>query len=169
MINEKTYTLAELSPLLCPDCGEEEAYRVSRKVQNQVNVGLIHPIVSKHSGRGVHRKYARFEVYKARVLLELEPFQVPNTVLQLVADLFDDANPDRKSPLTRQSAGNKKRKKKWSDLLSNAIRNKQDVYLFIKQGEADKIQATLGGANDIDPAWPSALVLNLTKIIRTVK
>jgi len=169
MINQKTYTLAELTPLLCPNCGEDEAYRISRKVQNQVNVGLIHPIVSKHTGRGVHRKYARIEVYKARVLLELEPFQVPNTVLQHVANFFDDANPDRKSPLTRQSTRKKEQKKNLSDLLSNTIKDKQDSFLIINNSGSGGLQAYFGTDRDVNPTWLSAIILNLREIFRTVK
>ena len=169
MNNEKTYTLAELTPLLCPNYDEEEAYRTSRRIQSQVNVGLIRPIKNKHVGRGVHREYTRFELYKARVLLELDPFQVPNTVLRLVADLFDDANPDRKSPLTRQSAGKKKQKKQLSSLLSKAITNEQSVYLIINQDETGVLQANFGTSIASNKSWRSAIVLNLTEIIRTVK
>ena len=102
---ESTYTLAELAPLLCPDCDEDETYRTSRKIQNWVTAGLISPVASKHAGRGVHRRYDRHELYKARVLLELGHYQVPNAVLSIVANLFDDVNPNRTSSLQRRSAG----------------------------------------------------------------
>ena len=169
MSARKTYTLAEIIPLLCPENDEQEAYRISRKLQNQATVGIIHPITSQHSGRGVRRRYDKYELYKARVLLEMEPYHAPNSVLRLVADLFDDSNPDRSSPLSRDSTSRKKAKKRLSQYMSAAIDGKQSIYLIINVNGARGLQAFFSKENKIDSTWRSAIMLNLTEIIRTVK
>ena len=166
MSTKKTFKLAELAPLLCPDCDEETTYRVSRKIQNWVTAGLIRPVGDKHSGRGVHRQYDDYELCKARVLLELGHFHVPNTVLQLAADLLDDCNPARESQLTRRSEGRQSRIDKMTCLMMGAIKGEKTVYLMVEQSGTGTLSATFSTDSKINPEWRSAVVLNLTQVIK---
>ena len=165
---DTTYTLAEITAKLCPDCNEQESYRVSRKVQNQVNAGLIRPVKNQHTGRGVHRRYDQFELYKSKVLLEMHPFQAPNSVLKFISDLFDDCNPGRNSSLTRDSASRSKAKQKRRQCMSDAIDGKQDILLTINSDQSRGLQANLCTAKEFDPAWRSSILINLTEVFRAV-
>jgi hypothetical protein len=165
----ETYTLAKITFLLCPDCNEREAYRVSRKIQNQVSSKLILPLKSHHKGRGVRRLYERYEVYKARALLELGQFQIPTSVLELVATLFNDLNPDRDSELRRESAGKRKVREKLRSYMTDAIDNKDTILLLINSDKTKQPVANLVRAKEIKPVWTSAITLNLTEIIQSIK
>lgn len=90
MGKDAPYTLAELPSLLVPGADEIVAYKVTRKVQNWVTLGLAHPAENPHGGRGVHRRYDDEEIAKLRVLFELARYGMPTTVLQRSAGLFDD-------------------------------------------------------------------------------
>jgi len=169
MTPDTTYTLAEITAKLCPDCNEQESNRVSRKVQNQVNARLIRPLKNQHTGRGVHRRYDQFELYKAKVLLEMHPFQVPNSVLKFISALFDDCNPDRNSSLTRDSTSRSKAKQKIRQCISDAIDGKQDILLTINSDQSRGLQANLCTAKEFDPAWRSSILINLTEVFRAVK
>jgi hypothetical protein len=164
-----TYTLAEITAKLCPDCKEQESKRVSRKVQNQVNAGLIRPVKNQYNGRGVHRRYDQFELYKAKVLLEMHPFQAPNSVLKFISDLFDDSNPGRNSSLTRESSSRSKAKQKIRQYMSDAIDGRQDILLTINLGQSRGLQANICTAKEFDPAWRSSILINLTEVFRAVK
>ena len=168
MTSNSTYTLAEITAKICPDCNEQESYRVSRKVQNQVNAGLIRPVKNQHTGRGVHRRYDQFELYKSKVLLEMHPFQAPNSVLKFISDLFDDCNPGRNSSLTRDSASRSKAKQKRRQCMSDAIDGKQDILLTINSDQSRGLQANLCTAKEFDPAWRSPILINLTEVFRAV-
>ena len=163
------YTLAEVTSILCPNCDEQESYRISRKIQNQANAGLIHPIKTSHTGRGVHRRYSQFELFKAKVLLEMEPYHAPNSVLKFIADLFDDSNPDRSSPLSRDSTSRKNAKKRLSQYMSDAINDEQTILLIVNADQSAGVQANLFTLSQLKPTWPSAIMLNLTEIFRKVK
>ena len=169
MNENESYALAEITLKLCPECNEQESNRVSRKVQNQVNAGLIRPIKNQHTGRGVHRRYDQFELYKAKVLLEMHPFQAPNSVLKFISDLFDDCNPDRNSSLTRDSTSRSKAKQKIGQYMSDAIDGKQDILLTINSDQSRGLQANLCTAKEFDPAWRSSILINLTEVFRAIK
>jgi hypothetical protein len=164
-----TYTLAEITAKLCPDCKEQESKRVSRKVQNQVNAGLIRPVKNQYTGRGVHRRYDQFELYKAKVLLEMHPFQAPTSVLKLITVLLDDCNPDRDSTLTRDSSGRSKAKQKIRQYMSDAIDGKQDILLTINLDQSRGLQANICTTKEFDPAWRSSILINLTEVFRAVR
>ena len=169
MSNIETYTLAEITSLLCPDCDERKTYRVSRKIQNQVSSKLILPLKSHHTGRGVHRLYDRYEVYKARALLELGQFQIPVEVLELVADLFNYLNPHRDSELRRESSGKRKVREKLRNYMADAIDNKDTILLLINSDKTKPLTANLVRAKEFKPVWTSAIMLNLTEIIQSIK
>ena len=168
MNESESYTLAEITLKLCPECNEQESYRVSRKFQNQVNAGLIRPVKNQHTGRGVHRRYDQFELYKAKVLLEMHPFQAPNSVLKLIAILFDDCNPDRNISLTRNSTSRSNEKQRRRQYMSDAIDGKQDILLAINSDQSRGLQANLCTAKEFDPAWSSSILINLTEVFRAV-
>ncbi len=169
MNENESYTLADITLKLCPDCNEQESYRVSRKVQNQVNAGLIRPVKNQRTGRGVHRRFDQFELFKAKVLLEMHPFQAPNSVLILIADLFNDCNPNRNSSLTRDSTSRSKAKQKIRRYMSDAIDGKQDILLSINSDRSKRLQANICTAKEFDPAWRSSILINLTEVFRAVK
>ncbi len=165
----ETYTLAKITSLLCPDCDEREAYRVSRKIQNQVSSKLILPLKSHHKGRGVHRLYDRYEVYKARTLLELGQFQIPIDVLELVANLFNYVNPNKVSKLRRESTNKQIMRSEISKCMADAISNKETILLLINSDETKPLAANLVRAKKFKPAWTSAIMLNLTEIFQSIK
>jgi hypothetical protein len=169
MNDVETYTLAKITSLLCPDCDEQKAYRVSRRIQNLVSSKLILPLKDGQTGRGVQRQYDRYEIYKARTLLELGQFQIPTSVLELVATLFNDLNPDRDSELRRESAGKRKLREKLRSCMTDAIDNKDTILLLINSVKTIRPAATLVRAKEIKPVWTSAITLNLTEIIQSVK
>ena len=169
MTNSTTYSLRKIVPHLYPGNDPEETRRITRKLQNLVTPGLLHPIPAPHGGRGVHHRYSQYELYKARTLLEMEQFQIPNTVLRLIANLFDDCNPDHKSALTRDSSSRTKIKQKLRKMMSDAITGKCDILLVINSNTSSGLQANLSTSAQFKPTWRSAIVLNLTEIIRTVR
>ncbi len=169
MNDVETYTLAEITSLLCPDCDERKAYRVSRKIQNLVSSKLILPLKGDQTGRGVHRQYNRYEIYKARTLLELGQFQIPTSVLELVATLFNDLNPDRDSELRRESAGKRKIMTALRKYMADAISKKDTILLLINPDETKSLVASLVRAKGFKPRWSSAIMLNLTGIIQSIK
>jgi hypothetical protein len=169
MSENESYTLAEITTKLCPDCNEQESNRVSRKVQNQVNSGLILPLKNQHMGRGVRLRYDQFELYKAKVLLEMHPFQAPKSVLKFISDLFDDCNPNRNSSLTRDSSSRSKIKQKIRQCMSDAIDGKEDILLTINSDRSNGLQANLCNAKEFDPAWRCSILINLTEVFRAIK
>ena len=169
MNDVESYTLAEITSLLCPDCDERKAYRISRRIQNLVSSKLILPLKGDQTGRGVHRLFGRYEIYKARTLLELGQFQIPTSVLELVATLFNDLNPDRDSELRRESAGKRKIMKALRKYMADAISNKDTVLLLINSDETKPLAANLVRAKEFKPVWTSAIMLNLTEIFQSVK
>ncbi len=169
MISHDSHTLAEATLLLRPGVEAKEAERVAKKIQNQVSAGLIHPIRKQHSGRGVHRRFDSHELLKISVFLELEQFYLPNTVLLLISNLFDNINPNRSSSLTRDSSSRKLIKQGMRRLISDARNGEQDVLLMINSDQSQGLQANLYPANKFDPAWRSSVLLNLTKIFEFMR
>jgi len=169
MNDVETYNLAKITSLLCPDCDERKAYRISRKIQNLVSSKLILPLKGDQTGRGVHRQFDRYEIYKARTLLELGQFQIPTSVLELVATLFNDLNPDRDSELRRESAGKRKVMTALRKYMADAISNEETILLVINSDETKPLAANLVRAKEFKPVWTSAIMLNLTDIFQSVK
>ena len=54
-------------------------------------------------------------------------------------------------------------------LISEAINDKRAIFLIINQNAAGGLQADIRPALKINKDWRSAIVLNLTEIIKTVK
>ena len=162
-------TLAELAPRLSGTSDGEDVYRTSRRIQNWVTAGLLHPVSGKHSGRGVHRRYDQHEIHKARVLLELVKFQMPSSVLQRVASLFDDLRPESDetgysgvrapSPRTRRKLESMRRS------LKRAKSGESRVYLIMPPTEKDDFGIQFSSNLKLQDDESSAVVVNLTALL----
>ena len=172
MNDSTTHTLAELAPLLCPNGNKGEVYKTARRIQNWVTARLLHPVGGAHSGRGVHRHFDRHELGKAAVLLELHGYQMPTKILELVADLFDDArkpNQDHEIKGMRgPSPGQVRMQQDLAKLLRRAWRGQNSVYLSLQVDSGGEIRADLGGKLALPKGFRSVVVVDLTEIISTL-
>ena len=172
MTENETYTLAELGPLLCPGGDDRKVYQTTRRIQNWVTARLLRPVGGAHSGRGIHRRYDSHELGKAAVLLELHRYQMPAKVLDLAADLFDDARDVGEgfeiSPLRTPSPGQRRQKQRLKELFDSAWRGKVPVYLIMHVTPRDELDARLGSILELPNGARSVVVLDLTEILFTL-
>ena len=157
------YTLSETVERLCPTASQRETYSVQRKVQNWVTAGLVEPIGHKHGGRGTHRKFDDYEIWKIAVLLEFSAYQVPVKIMELVAGLFDD---------TRVEARRKVRKTSRKRLTLDGVAERMDqaksgdkpIYLKLDRVPEGPVTASIGPSIDLRPQSPSAIVVDIGAI-----
>lgn len=163
------YTLAELAQLLCPEGDAQAVYQTARRIQNWVTAGLLRPVGQVHGGRGVHRHYDRHELGKAAVLLELHRYQLPIRVLELVANLFDDAREPDEDPENAKgrgpTAGQQRQQRKLARLLRSAWQQQRQVFLMLNHPATGDLQATLGTEPALADGDRSRVVVNLAAIL----
>ncbi|WP_374631659.1 hypothetical protein [Ferrovibrio sp.] len=81
MTHRITYTLKELATLLSPQKDAEAVSRLARQLRHWTNEDLLQTVGAKHTGTGVSRRYAPEQVRLAAILMELNRYHVPITVL----------------------------------------------------------------------------------------
>ena len=169
MTNSTTHALAELAPLLCPEGDQREVYKTARRIQNWVTARLLRPIEGAHSGRGVHRHYDRHELGKAAVLLELHQYRMPAKVLDLVADLFNDARELSEaaevSGARGPSSGRKHQQRSFAKLLKRAWSGRNPVYLTLHLAPDGEIRAGFGTNLQLPRGSHSVVVVNLAAVL----
>ena len=172
MNSSTTHTLAEMGPLLCPDGDERAVYQTARRIQNWVTARLLRPVGGAHSGRGVHRHFDRHELGKAAVLLELHRYQMPTKVLELVADLFDDAREPSQDieikGLRGPSPGQIRQQRRLAKLLQGTWRGRNPIYLTLHLAPDGEIRANLGGKLALPKGSRSVVVADLAELLSTL-
>ena len=158
-------TLSRISEQLVD--GDDARYRVSRKIQNWVTAGLVRPASGSGTGRGVHRLFDVHEVRKIAVLLELEQYQLPWSVLSRVADLFDAYRiPDR--PVPRGAPEHRPARRRMPDrvaaLLEQAVEGTGTAYLIMLPGK--EIQVSFSSSPEQAVRSRSAVIVNLTEVLQ---
>lgn len=157
------YTLSETVERLSPTAGQRETYSVQRKVQNWVTAGLVEPIGQNLSGRGIHRRFDDYEIWKIAVLLELSAYQVPVTVMRLVADIFDDTRAEARSKL-RMNSRKRLTLDRFSELMDQAKSGENPIYLRLYRTPEGPATADLGTTSDLSSGSPTAIVMDIGAI-----
>lgn len=165
-----TYTASTLAESLVPSRSEAELRKLNNLVRNWAAQGLLRPLPgSGGKGKGVHRRYDRWEVYKAAVLLELTRYGLPWSVLARVAGLFDDTRPLPRAirqtrPQAALAVADKKRSAR-TDLLAAAIDGHQPVYLILAADASGGFTVEFG--KDLTPpaGARSFAVVNVTEVL----
>ena len=162
-----TYTLSEAVECLWPAASQREANPVRRKIQNWVTAGLVEPIGQKHGGRGAHRKFDDYEIWKIAVLLELGPYRVPVTVMNLVADLFNDTRLEARSKVRKNSL-KRLTIDGYAELMDEAKLGNRPIYLRIYNAPEGLPRADFGTSSDLEPGSLSAIVVEIGAIWRAL-
>jgi len=147
--------------------------RVTRRLENWGNIGLLAPEGERSTGRGRARSYDEFEQIKAAVLLLAFAYQSPKGLLELISQLFDDVRSARKAERSRgtRPAGTPKQKtvERMGKLLDAARNGKKVVYLILKSTELEVLPQAYFGTNlDVLKTEDSGLVVNVNRAIRRV-
>ncbi len=160
-MSQHNRTTTEIARRFVGKDNDDAAARITRRLENWGNIGLLTPVGERYTGRGRARAYDKHEQIKASVLLLTFAYQTPKAVLDLVSRLFDDVRP-----------GSKKSKGQLriiANLLEEAKAGKRDVYLIIKPRELEELpSATIGPSLDALKDQDSAVVVNVTRAIRRV-
>lgn len=147
---------------------DDEAGRrpVSRKIQNWVIAGLVHPTGGTGQGRGVHRTYDLHEMRKIAVLLELERFDLRWSVLLRVAHLFDDRRGNRNAAGGRTDARlGPGMPRGMRALFDRAVDGAGAVHLILRPGIEEMEVTVADGLGGVAGAR-SAVIVNLTEVLR---
>lgn len=81
MIQRITYTLKELATLLSPTRDADAIARLSRQLRHWTNQDLLETVGAKHTGTGTSRRYDPEQARRAAILMELNRYHVPVSVL----------------------------------------------------------------------------------------
>lgn len=160
-----TYTLSEAVERLCPAASQKEVSPVSRKIQNWVTAGLVEPLGQKHGGRGAHRQFDRYEIWKIAVLLEIGAYKVPVTVMKLVADIFDDTREEARSKI-RKNSRERRRVDKLAKLIDQAKSKDRSIYLRLYRTAEGPAAADLGTSRALRAGALSAIFVDIGAIWR---
>jgi len=158
-----SYTLSEAVERLCPAVSRGEAKSVRRKIQNWVTAGLVEPMGQKHGGRGTHRKFDDYEIWKIAVLLEVCAYQVPVTVMKLVADIFDDTRAEARSKI-RKNSRRRRALDALAERMDQARSEDRPIYLRLYRNSEGRTTAELGTSSDLRSGSLSAIVVDIGAI-----
>ena len=151
----------------------EATSRVTRRLENWGNIGLLTPEGERSTGRGRARGYDEFEQIKAAVMLLAFAYQSPKGVLELISDLFDDI---RKGKTGKRTEGirpgsdrTKRTLREMAELLEAAKRGEKDVFLILEPTDPEALPAArFGSSLKVLEEQDSSLVVNITRAIRKV-
>ena len=160
------YKLADMVAILGRKETPSEADKTAGRIPNWVRFGLLRPIGPAHSGRGVHRSYDRYELGKAAVLVQLAKYHQPLSVLQMVAEWFDDGRPTESGAAPRAGAGRKRNIIKAH--VETAWAGSNTVCLSVNP-ESKVISVSVGPIGELGKSEVCRLVLNITAVLRNLR
>ena len=155
----RTYTPKEAVTILNRRGRPDEHDRLLRHIRHWTSMDLLVPEGDKHVGTGRAREYAKDEIYRAAMLVELARWRVPMTVL---ADTF------------RSFA--KKYQKEWAI----ALEGPESVYVTLAWEESLTVWNISVGRpelfmledtqpSDVPSEPASAIVINLSRVLRGLR
>lgn len=163
------YSLAEFVAAIVGTADNDVARETARRVQNWVTAGLVQPMADDRGGRGVHRRFDQHVLRKVAVLVELERYALPWSMLRRATSLFNGLRPlSAKLAATRPPAAilaqsaKLKRNRAW---LDRTIAGKGPVYLTMQPTEGAVTVTITTTLPPLDKV-PSAVVVNLTEVLR---
>ena len=165
-------TTTEIAVRLTGSDDPDVTSRVTRRLENWGNVGLLTPEGERSTGRGRARRYDEHEQIKASVLLLAFTYQSPKGVLELISRLFDDlrgATSGKRGSGARRLAGEKKTLEDMATLLQLAREGKKQVHLILEPTVPEvPPQAHLVAGLRILDNRDSALLVNVTRAIKRI-
>jgi len=87
-MNEQTFSLGEIAPILARSNPESDVSRIQRQVRHWTIHNLLQP-AKKHTGRGRDRRYTAHQIRKAAVYMELARFGMTVGLLEGVSEWLD--------------------------------------------------------------------------------
>lgn len=155
----RTYTPKEIVTILNRRGMPDEHDRLLRHIRHWTSMDLLATVGDKHVGTGRAREYAKEEIYRAAVLVELAKWRVPMTVL---SDTFRGFTKD------------------YDDEWQLALEGSQTVYLTMSWSDSLTVWSLAAGEPALymlesptpekDFGGPgSAIVINLSRVLRGLR
>ena len=155
----RTYTPKEIVTILNRRGMPDEHDRLLRHIRHWTSMDLLVTVGEKHVGTGRAREYAKEEIYRAAVLVELAKWRVPVTVL---ADTFRQFTNDfeKEWSLAVQGTSAVYMTMTWSDGLTvwNISEGQPALYM---------LESSTPEKDFREPG--SAIVINLSRVLRGLR
>ena len=158
-VQPRTYTPKEVVTVLNRRGMPDDHDRLLRHIRHWTSMDLLVTVGDKHVGTGRAREYAKEEIYRAAVLVELAKWRVPMTVLSETFREFA-LNHEEDWRLAVEGADSVYMTMSWSEGLTVwNIREGQPALYMLESPTPEKDFREPG----------SAIVINLSRVLRGLR